>query len=256
MTSAGKLVCAGALFVAGCDSDEQTPPAWDPPTAGAADDDDDAPPEDEDDADDGDDADGEGSTAGDGTTGVAESGPATSSGDDESTTGPPIEPPPYTPLLRIDVRIHWGNSGLTQEELENYLAEMNTIWRDQAGICFEFQVVEHDELMTTGFDVMFQPEVGGPNGYYAGDHDIWCRDYPSLSPAPNPVMYGGARTCAHELGHGLTLDHDQNSDDYLMRSGTLGFQLPEYQIDQARVRALEKALEDTEPLICGAPVFE
>jgi hypothetical protein len=250
------------LFSAGCGGEEQTPPAWAPPTAGQDEDEDEPTDGEDDDADedeDEDDGDG-GSTSSspddDGSTSGAASGPETSSGEEESTTGPPVDPPPYTPLYRIEVRVHWGNSELGQDELESYLAEMNTIWRDQAGICFEFTVVEHTELMTTGFDVNFQPEVGGPNGYYSGDHDIWCRDYPSLGAAPEPAMYGGARTCAHELGHGLTLDHDQGSDNYLMRSGTLGFEIPQYQIDAARVRAEEKALPDTEPLVCGAPVFD
>jgi hypothetical protein len=133
---------------------------------------------------------------------------------------------------------------------------MNFIWRSQAGLCFEFEVVQSETTMSDGFDMWFKPDVGGPNGYYAGDHDIHVRDQPSLGSAPNPAMIGAARTAAHELGHGLTLDHDQGSDDYLMRSGTFGWEIPMYQIDAARTRASEKAIADTTPLDCGAPVFE
>ncbi len=228
------------------DDDEDEPPA----------DDDAAPPEDDEDEpapeDDESDAASETTLPTDTDESTSSTGGAESS---ESSTGEPVDPPPFDPLYRITTRIHRGNSGLTDDELLGYLLEMNTIWRDQAAVCFEFEVVDHDDPMTDGFDMWFQPEVGGPNGYYSGDHDIWVRDYPSLGSAPNPVQYGGARTAAHELGHGLTLDHDQSSDDYLMRSGTEGFSIPDYQITASRERAAQKALADTTPLKCGDPVF-
>lgn len=230
-------------------SDDENDPPADDDEAPPEDDEDDPPPED-----DADESDSASETvqptdtdAGGTTTGAGESS--------ESSTGEPVDPPPFDPLYRIAVRIHRGDSGLTDDELLDYLIEMNTIWRDQAAVCFEFEVVDHDDPMADGFDMWFQPEVGGPNGYYSGDHDIWVRDYPSLGSAPNPVAFGGARTAAHELGHGLTLDHDQSSDDYLMRSGTEGFGIPEYQITSSRQRAAQKALADTAPLKCGDPVF-
>lgn len=227
------------------DEDEDEPPA----------DDDDAPPEDDEDEPPPDDDEGDAASEtlpSDTDESTSSTGTAESS---ESSTGEPIDPPPFDPLYRITTRIHRGNSGLTDDELLGYLLEMNTIWREQAAVCFEFEVVDHDDPMPDGFDMWFQPEVGGPNGYYSGDHDIWVRDYPSLGSAPNPVEYGGARTAAHELGHGLTLDHDQSSDDYLMRSGTQGFAIPDYQITASRERAAQKALADTTPLKCGDPVF-
>ena len=165
----------------------------------------------------------------------------------------PVEPPPYLPLYRIELRVHIGQSGLALDEFAPILEEVNLIWRSQAGVCFEIHTVDDDETMSTGFDFWYAPDVGGPNGYYAGDHDIWTKDHPSLGAAPNPVEHPQARTTAHELGHGLTLDHRQDSDDNLMRSGTLGWQLNEAEIDAARGRAEEKALDDLTPLVCGPP---
>src|SRR6185503_15166045 len=109
------------------------------------------------------------------------------------------------------------------------LGEMNQIWLSQAGICFEINIVTHDQTQSTGFDIWFVPSVPDPpgvNGVYKGDHDIWSRDNPSLSSAPNPVRNPAARTSAHELGHGLTLDHYNGFSDSansLMSSGTRGF---------------------------------
>lgn len=178
-------------------------------------------------------------------------------GSDDAGTGDE-EPPgdlPFDPLYRIAVRVHVGESGMSDDTLLDVLDEMNLIWRSQAAVCFEFEVVEHDTIMTDGFDMWFKPSVGSPNGYYSGDHDIHVRDVPNLNSAPNPAMLPAARTAAHELGHGLTLDHDQNSDDYLMRSGTYGWQIPQYQIDAARARAAQKALPDTTPLDCADPTL-
>ncbi|MBL4683547.1 MAG: hypothetical protein JKY37_03070 [Nannocystaceae bacterium] len=209
-------------------------------------------PGDESDAGQGDDTDSGG--------GPLEGGPLDDDGSGDSdagtTTGAPVEPLPFEPLYRVSVRVHAGASGLSDAELGDILAEMNHIWRSQSAVCFEFEVVADDSTMSEGFDMWFQPEVGGPNGYYAGDHEIYVRDQPNLNNAANPAMIGAARTAAHELGHGLNLSHDQNSDDYLMRSGTYGWEIPMYQIDASRDRAAQKALADTTLLDCAAAVFD
>jgi hypothetical protein len=108
---------------------------------------------------------------------------------------------------------------------------------------------------------------GDPNGYYSGDHDIWSRDHPSLGAAPNPVQLPTARTTAHELGHGLGLDHQDfgnacpdgtgnlDCNDLLMRSGRRGFFLSDVEIERAREVAQRKALTDTTPLGCGPLVI-
>ena len=190
--------------------------------------------------------------------GGVDGNPIDDDGDSDGATTGVEDPPedlPYDPLYRIAVRVHVGESGMSDAELLDVLDEMNFIWRSQAAVCFEYEVVEHDTVMSDGFDMWFKPSVGAPNGYYAGDHDIHVRDVPNLNSAPNPAMIAAARTAAHELGHGLTLDHDQTSDDYLMRSGTYGWQIPQYQIDASRDRAAQKALADTTPLDCADPVF-
>ena len=190
---------------------------------------------------------------------------------DTSTTGP-VEPPPYEPVYRIDTRIHVGDSELTESELVSILDEMNTIWWSQAGVCFEFEVVEDDETRPDGFDLWFlrdsDSRVDGVNGLYAGDHTIYTRDHPSLGDVDEPVMEPAARTAAHELGHGLNLGHTNTEADWgpdhrenLMASGTKGWHIPAVppdprdQVLTARERAEIKAIADLVPLECGAPVF-
>jgi len=170
-------------------------------------------------------------------------------------------------VYRISVRVHIGQSTLPRDELRGALEEANQIWLAQAGICFEFHTVLDDVTQSTGFDLWFVPTVPSDpsvNGIYMGDHDIWSRDYPNLGSAPNPVTYPAARTSAHEIGHGLRLDHYNgyaDSYDHLMSSGRLGFKLSNpnlagvNEIDIARARAQQKALADTAPLSCGAPVI-
>jgi hypothetical protein len=139
------------------------------------------------------------------------------------------------------------------------LEEVNQIWLSQAGVCFEVEAVDHDQTQSGGFDLWFVPEVPDPpgvNGVYKGDHDVWSRDYPSLGSAPDPVEDPASRTCAHELGHGLDLDHYNgypDSPNSLMSSGMLGWQLHDFEIQTARQRAAQKALPDAGELGC-APV--
>ena len=70
------------------------------------------------------------------------------------------------------------------------------------------------------------------------------------------MTHRAARTGAHELGHGLRLSHYNgyaDSADSLMSSGTLGWHLRNFQIQEARTRAQQKAIPDTTPTNCGAP---
>jgi hypothetical protein len=195
-----------------------------------------------------------------GTGGIA--GSATAGGDaPEPDAG--VSPPPFTPLHRIPVRIHGGDSELTDDDFVDVTTEVNLIWRSQAGVCFEFELVDHDDL-GPGMDVFFRPGTSSdPNGSYAGDHDIFSRDHPNLGPAPNPVQFPTARTTAHELGHALGLDHQNfenacpdgtgnlDCNDLLMRSGRMGFLLTDPEIDTARSVADDKSLEDKTPPDCG-----
>ena len=166
--------------------------------------------------------------------------------------------PGRTPVFRINLRVHNGQSSLLLDDLRTSLEEMNFIWWSQAGVCFEIASTKDNATAADGFDIWFVPDVPDPpgaNGVYKGDHDIWSRDYPRLAPAPNPVTHRSARTSAHEIGHGLTLTHYDgypDSPDDLMSSGTLGWRLHDFQIQAARIRAQRKAIPDTTPTNCGA----
>jgi len=137
--------------------------------------------------------------------------------------------PGHTPVYRIKLRVHTGQSRMPLTDLRESLDEMNSIWWSQAGICFEITSSKDDTAAPDGFDIWFVPEVPDPpgaNGVYKGDHRIWSRDYPNLRPASNSVIHRAARTSGHELGHGLTLPHYNgypDSLDNLMSSGTQGW---------------------------------
>jgi hypothetical protein len=170
-----------------------------------------------------------------------------------------------------------AQSNLTNADLGPILDELNHIWLSQAGICFEIEVTNDETNMTTGFDFRYVsgpiPDAPTANGLTEGPHAIWSIDHPSLGSAPNPVQNPAARTTAHELGHALNLDHENqppstdcatpcycvtlalDCNDFLMRSGRMGFFLSDPEIQIARTRAAQRALADTTPLTCGAPVF-
>ena len=158
------------------------------------------------------------------------------------------------PVYHIPVRVHLKDSGRAPREFLPILNEMNGIWLTQAGICFEMQIAVNNEVGTDGMDIWFLPELGGGemlNGFYRGDHEIQVRDTPDLGPAAHPARFPAARTAAHELGHGLGLSHRQDSDDNLMRSKTLGWQLNDEEVRRARETAKEKALTGVSALQCG-----
>lgn len=143
------------------------------------------------------------------------------------------ENPPYDEMIRIPLRIHTTRSDLSRDRLCTILAEMNDIWWEQAGICFEMQVLDSDDLTDDGLDMWFERSTPFPNGVrangvYSGPHAIFTLDRPGLGSAPNPVENLSSRTAAHELGHALNLRHQNCGDecnDLLMTSGRRGFAL-------------------------------
>jgi hypothetical protein len=180
--------------------------------------------------------------------------------------------PPLTPVYRIPLRVHIGQSTLPKAELTQVFDEINRIWWSQAGICFEVVAVAGDVLgadafkvdlrRPSGFDLWFVPTIPGTpavNGIYRGDHNVWSKDHPRLSPSTDPVEKPAARTAAHELGHGLQLVHYDgraDSESSLMSSGRLGWHLHSDEVRLARGSARQKALPDTTPIECGRPTFE
>ncbi|MET0342141.1 MAG: hypothetical protein ABW252_14145 [Polyangiales bacterium] len=170
---------------------------------------------------------------------------------------------PFERTYRIPLRVHRGDSGLAPQALASVLEEVNEIWLRQAAVCFEVEIVTSDAKRADGFDLWFHRARLGcntrANGVYCGDHDIHVLDRPSLNPASSPrwdTRQDVARTSAHELGHGLSLQHyngQPDSNDSLMSSGRQGFKLSASEVMQARRRAAQKALADGTPRTC-API--
>jgi hypothetical protein len=175
--------------------------------------------------------------------------------------------PPLTPTYHIALRVHRADSGLSGAAIAAALEEMNQIWWKQAAICFEVEVVRSEEVRRDGFDLWFHRSRLGcgamANGVYCGDHDVHTLDAPSLNAADNAAWdtrLNPARTSAHELGHGLSLEHYNgfpDSNDSLMSSGRQGFKLHESEITMARRRAQTKAIAGAPATPCPAvPVVD
>ena len=194
-------------------------------------------------------------------TGPPDTGPP-DAGPDEGAGGRG-EDPPLSPVYRIPLRVHRGDSALSEEMLLAVLDEVNWIWWSQAAVCFEVEVVDGEQTVQAGFDFWFHPSQipcsPGANGVYCGDHDIHSLDRPSLGAADNDEWdseLNPSRTTAHELGHGLNLEHFNgfaDSNDSLMSSGRQGFKLHDSEITTARNRARSKALADSAALYCSPP---
>jgi hypothetical protein len=172
---------------------------------------------------------------------------------------------PFTPAFRIPLRVHRGDSGLSGAQLASVLEEMNEIWWKQAAVCFEIEIVKNDEPRRDGFDLWFHRSKLGcnttANGVYCGDHDVHSLDAPSLGRADDAewnVRLMPARTAAHELGHGLNLQHYNgfdDSNDSLMSSGRQGFKLHARELETARKRAQSKGAATRAPC-AKVPVVE
>jgi hypothetical protein len=156
------------------------------------------------------------------------------------------------------------------------LENSNEIWSKQAAICFEIEAVKTDPPAATGLDFFFERQTPFPNGVtangvYSGAHTIYGLDRPNLASVKTPARDPAARTASHELGHGLSLQHqnpDQEMnclfrgtecDELLMRSGHRGFQItagsPANVNEQmnARTRAATLALPQSAAIVCAPP---
>ena len=178
---------------------------------------------------------------------------------------------PFEEKIRIPLRIHTTRSRLSRDELCSILGEINTIWWDQAGICFEMQILDHDRRNNAGLDMWYERSTPFPNGVtangvFAGLHEIFTLDTPRLNSAPNPAENFGARTGAHELGHALNLSHQNCGtacNDLLMRSGRQGFKLlpnspaDTNELTRARNAASQRRLRlPGSDQVCAPPHFD
>lgn len=168
---------------------------------------------------------------------------------------------------RIPTRVHVADSNLPESELRSIFAEVNRIW-DQAGICFEFEVVTHDHPLEGGFDVEVRGSNGYPNGQYFDAHDIWVSEVVALEDVDDPALHPTGRTMAHELGHALDIWHTNYAQwgpdrrENMMASGTMGWRIPTGpdaptdQVAHARGKAAEMVDGAADGLPCAEPVFE
>jgi len=211
---------------------------------------------------------------------AATGGGAGASGAGASTQGPRAgagASGAQSPLYRVPLRVHVQQSRLTDAELTPIFAEVNAIWQQQAGICFDIEVTTSEDNRSDGFDFRYTagriPGASNANGLMQNAHSIWSIDHPQLNAAPHPVMHPTARTTAHELGHALGLAHqnpppsddcsrpchcverDDDCNDYLLRSGTKGFFISPPEVEIARQRAARTGKADPAANGCAAPAF-
>jgi hypothetical protein len=142
-------------------------------------------------------------------------------------------PAGVSPHYAVALRVHVTRSDQSPLTLCGVLAEVNRIWWSQVGVCFDVEVVSHDEISDGQLDLWFERRAPFPNGVeangvYVGAHEIYALDEPELARTRFAVTRPAARTAAHELGHALGLRHQDCGtacNELLMRSGTMGFSL-------------------------------
>lgn len=196
--------------------------------------------------------------------------------------------PAVFPVLRIPLAVHVGGSALSDDDICGIMEEMNNIWYAQAGICFEMELdrvffdmgnPQIDRASEKRSNILnfwllrdnsLFPTAQSANGVYLGGRDeAYTMDRPGLNTGGvvTRSRFAAARTGAHELGHALSLGH-QNCGaacyNLLMTSGRRGFEIVTgvpasvNEVQRARntaVSSRRRALGDTSSNFCSPPRF-
>ena len=175
---------------------------------------------------------------------------------------------PFEDYLLVPVRVHLLSAKefpaiqttLTETDITRIWKKVNAVW-SQAGLHFYIESLVEEDAKLPEADTRLAPKVDGKalldlrpapsqsdnlfHVYYLKDMSangiyfvqaIFVKDTASLRRVEGGIDEPLPRVTSHELGHGLTLSHRQNTTN-LMASGTTGTWLNEGEIEQARKAA-------------------
>jgi hypothetical protein len=145
----------------------------------------------------------------------------------------------------------WAQAGI-QFYLESLLEEkavnpaLHDEHRDEKRFNWLIEMVSPETRASNLFNVYYVKELSVNGIYMRGG--IFVKDTAVLSSVPGGINEPLPRVTAHELGHGLSLEHRQNKTN-LLASGTTGTSLNETEIKQARAAAAHFAWIEPAPAV-------
>ncbi len=179
------------------------------------------------------------------------------------------EPRTTLDTLTLPVRIHLMQSNtmpdmhttLTEADIGRTFARVNKIW-EQAAIRFEIESIVRTTATEMAREMRFKSEVERvkslipkqrlsqkaidicyvkrmtPNGFYY-DEPVVVKDTAKLNKLPDGNTEQVSRVTAHEMGHVLGLQHQEDTS-LLMHTGVTGLSLNQEEIAAARAKAQER----------------